>query len=178
MFDVIALYVLAFCRVAIALVFALSFVSKARSIKEFTQTITHFAILPQWLSTTAAVLFSAAELAVVALMLLGGAALIPGFVLAVLLLLIFSTALVSVLAHGISTPCRCFGSSDQLVSFSDLWRNVGFILCAVAGFGVAAGGNGGSALGVAEWGLVGIFAVVCVAIWLQLGSVIHLMQRR
>ncbi len=175
----VSLYMLAFSRVAVGLVFAVSGISKARDIAQFRQTISSFNLLPRWLSGIGAVLFLCGEFAVVVLLLIGGPLLIIGFTLAIFLLLLFCVALVSVLARRIRTSCNCFGTSTKQVSRSDVWRNVGFVLCALVGCGTLAWtkdiqGN----LGLLEWALTGLGAVVFIVIWIQLGEIIQLFRQR
>src|SRR5260370_37238522 len=99
------IYILAFCRVAIGMVFAISSFSKARDIAQFQQAIVGFHLLSQRLSNLAALLFLGGEIAVVLLLLIGGPLLLPGFALALLLLLMFCAALASVLIRKLHTPC-------------------------------------------------------------------------
>src|ERR1700737_4006721 len=129
----IAFYILAFCRVTTGLVFAISSLSKARDIPTFKQAVLGFRLLPQHLSGPLAILFLCGEFTVVLLVTIGGSLLLSGFVLATLLLLIFCGALASVLARRLQTACNCFGSSEKNVSSADIWRNLGFILCASVG---------------------------------------------
>src|SRR5215831_15640120 len=127
------IYLLAFCRVAIGLVFALSCFSKARDIGQFQQAIYGFHLLSRRMSNLAALLFLCGEIAVVLFMLIGGPLLLYGFTLSILLLLIFCAALASVLVRKLYTPCYCFGTSAKPVTQADIWRNVGFLLCAGGG---------------------------------------------
>jgi hypothetical protein len=165
-------YLLAFCRLALILVFLLSSIGKARDLTSFERAIAGFQILPRSLAVAAAWLFLAAEAAVVALLIEG--ALLPGFALALVLLLAFSAALASALYQRLPASCNCFGSSKQSLSRFDLWRNAGLIVCAVAGCGAAATGRP-YGLGLAEWLLLGASALVFVAIWLQLGEIMALL---
>jgi uncharacterized membrane protein YphA (DoxX/SURF4 family) len=176
--TIVPMYMLAFCRVVIGLVFVVSSVSKALNIAQFRQTISNFHILPGRLSGVAAMLFLCGEFVVVVCVLIGGSLLAIGFSLAIFLLLLFCIALVSVLARGIHTTCNCFGPSAKQVSHVDVWRNVGFILCTLGGYGALAWtkstqGNPG----LLEWGLTGLGAVVFVVIWIQLGEIVQLFRQ-
>ncbi len=119
----------AFCRCAIGFVFLLSFVSKGRDIVQFQQSIARFRLLSKNLSNIAAILFLGSELAVVLCLLLGGELLLVGFALAFLALLVFTIALFSVLIRKLHISCNCFGASDQPVTVTDVWRNIGLIIC-------------------------------------------------
>lgn len=172
-------YLLAFCRIVIGLVFAVAFASKAASTDLFTRAITRFGILPKRFSRPAALLFLGGELAVVLLLVAGGQFLAPGFALAALLLLVFCLALVWALAREIDTPCNCFGPTNKLVSASDVWRNVGFALCALAGWVAQAASEWRQhLLGWAEWGLIGLAAVAFVLVWTQIGEIEKLLRQR
>lgn len=126
-------YLLTFSRLATAFIFALSAANKLRDFPAFTQAIVNFRILPGRWVKVAAVFLAVTELAVVAMMLLGGPFLLPGFLLALVLLSLFSVALMSVLAHGIHTSCNCFSASARPLSSFHVWRNVSFIICITAG---------------------------------------------
>jgi uncharacterized membrane protein YphA (DoxX/SURF4 family) len=95
----VALYILAFCRVVTGLAFAFSSLSKARDFPRFRQTIMHFGLLPERLSGLAALLVLGGEFVVVLFVAIGGPFLLAGFLLAALLLLVFCTALTSVLVR-------------------------------------------------------------------------------
>ena len=74
-------YLLAFCRIALGLVFLLSGVSKLGHAHTFVQTIRRFRILPSRMDVPAAVVFLCSECAVVLCLLVGGSLLLPGFLL-------------------------------------------------------------------------------------------------
>lgn len=175
MFPVIVpLYLLAFCRVVVGLAFALSGISKALNLAQFRQAIRNFNLLPSWLSGIAAVLFLCSEFAVVILVILGGPLLAIGFSLAIFLLLLFCIALVSVLIRRIRTSCNCFGPGAKLVSRSDVWRNIGFMLCALGGWaGLGWTRNTQGNLGLLAWVLTGLGAGAFVVIWIQLGEIVQ-----
>ncbi len=82
-------YIQMFCRSVVLLVFIISFASKVSRIATFQQTITSFALLPRRFSRSAAYLFLLAEALVAMLVLLGGPLLLPGYLLASALLLLF-----------------------------------------------------------------------------------------
>ncbi len=168
-------YFLAFSRIGIGLVFAASSIGKLRNFPAFERAIANFQILPRQVVRFSACLFLTGELAVVALLPIGGRFLAIGFWLAIFLLLIFCVALLSVLARGIQTPCNCFGSSQRPVSAYDMWRNVGFMVCALAGLVSLSALPGTRAnLSMVELGLLGLMAVVFVVLWAHLGEFLEL----
>ena len=168
---------LAFCRVVIGLVFAISSINKTRNIAQFQQTIARFDILPASLSRPLALSFIGSEFAVVVLIAVGGFFLLPGFTLAMFLLLVFCGALLSVLARRIKISCNCFGSNEKQVSSSDLWRNGGFLLCALGGCVLFMRMNilqGNTSL--PEWIFAGLGAIVFVSTWLHLEGIVQLFR--
>lgn len=171
------IYVLAFCRVAIGLIFAISSVGKIRDIARFQQAIQGFRLLPRSLSNLAALLFLGGEIAVVLFLLIGGTLLLSGFILAILLLLIFCVALASVLIRKLHTSCNCFGTSDRPITTIDIWRNMGFLLCASGGCETFLWMHGeqGSLTGFA-WVFITLGASVFVIIWIQLGEIVQLFR--
>lgn len=167
-------YIQIFCRSVVILVFTLSFVSKLRHVAIFQQTITNFALLPRRFSRPVASLFLLAEALVVVLVALSGPLLLPGYLLATALLLLFCVALLSVLVRRISTTCSCFGPTNTQVSPIDIVRNTGFITCALAGCFTLAWPARMDTLNPAAWALSGLCALAFVGIWTQLSEIIHL----
>ncbi len=169
-------YALAFCRAVIVIVFFVSSITKSRDISQFKRTISNFQLVPAKQSGSLAILFLSGEFVVFFLVLLGGPFLLAGFSLAVLLLVLFSLALLSVLTRGVSTSCNCFGASTKQVSFSDIWRNGSFILCAALGSTLLSLGKGQTELNLLEWLLMGLAAVIFVVIWLQIDDIVQLFR--
>jgi len=120
----VAFYLLAFCRIVIGLVFTLSFWGKIRHLPQFRQTIMQFGLFPARLNDIAAAVLLGGELAIVLSVAIGDRLLVVGFVLAIVLLLIFCGALLFVLIRKIRTTCNCFGIGENLVSVVDIWRNI------------------------------------------------------
>jgi len=171
--DVLLFYLQSFCRFAIIIVFTASFVGKIRDLPSFEQTIVKFNLLPLQLTRITAQLFLLGEVAAALLLLIGGWGLAVGFVLALIQLTLFSLALASVLARKIQTPCHCFGSSEKPVSRYDLWRNGGFIVCALVGL-IGANMDSSLHLSVFETGLVALMAIPFVVLWINLGELVRL----
>ncbi len=171
------LYLLAFCRITIGLLFITSFWRKAWDVPGFAQTISRFDLLPERWSYPLALLFLGAELAVVILVIFGGSLLSLAFNLALLLLAVFTMALVSVLRRRLQAACNCFGASHQPVTHADVWRNVGFILVAAGGLWTTqAAGGVGAGLTFIEMLLLTIIASVFVLVWANLSDIMALFQ--
>jgi len=171
-------YLLLFFRMVIGFVFASSFLGKLKDVSAFERTITRFALLPRQLSRPTAWLLLSFELAVTVLMLLEGIWLAIGLLLAAGLLFIFALALASVTARKIQTPCNCFGSGTRPISPYDIWRNVCFIACALAGWSVLA--NMGEAHTLPDLWSVGLLALVAasfVGVTTQIGEIIQFFQQ-
>lgn len=174
----VAWYILAFCRVVTGLVFAFSSLSKACDLARFREALLRFELLPRSLSGLAALLFLAGECGVVFFLLIGGSFLLSGFLLAALLLLVFCAALASVLVRKLQIPCHCFGSSQKPVTILDIWRNLGFLLCATAGCVLQSWTQGRwERLGGIEWLMIGLGAGAFVLIWVALGEIAQLLRQ-
>ncbi len=172
------LYILTFCRVVIGLTFAVSSGSKVLNISKFRQAMLSFHLLPRRLSDIAAIVFLCCEFIVTGFVAIGGKLLLPGFYLAIILLLIFSGALASVLVRRLSLPCNCFGPSEKLITYSDVWRNVGFILCALVGCAAFILIQHTSAhLETVEGLITGLGASAFVIIWIQLGEIMQIFHK-
>ncbi|QBD74815.1 hypothetical protein EPA93_01915 [Ktedonosporobacter rubrisoli] len=168
--------ILIFCRVAIGLVFVVSFGSKIVNVSAFRDTITSFRLLPAALSVIIAWLILGGELTVVICLAFGSWLLFPGFGLAFALLLLFSVAMTMVLLRGIHTSCNCFGASKNPVTLSDIWRNAGFIGCTLLGSAILLLRPVSAGSSTSEWLLSGVSAGIFVLIWLQLGQIIQLFR--
>jgi Methylamine utilisation protein MauE len=176
--DYVLMYLLAYCRLLVGILFAVSFAGKALNISTFEQTITSFRLLPKRMIRATALTLLAAELLVVALVAIGGRYLNFGLALAILLLVIFSGVLVSVMVRGILTSCNCFGPTDKPVSWYDVWRNVALLGCALLGLGIlSTSGAEQRVLGFVEWFIVGLAMAISVALWASLGHIVKLFRR-
>lgn len=166
-------YVLAFCRVVIGVVFLVSSASKVIDFPKFKEVVRAFRLLPSRLSSSAAFLFLCSEVAVVVLLILGGSLLLPGFALAIGLLFLFCFALLTVVIRRIRTACHCFGPSTKEVSFVDVWRNLGFMVCAFVGCLMLAWTKVDvqTHMNLLEWIFIGLGGVAFLVIWTQLGEI-------
>jgi hypothetical protein len=166
-----------FCRVVTGIVFLISSISKLKAISTFELTVQEFQILPVKYVKASAWLFIGGEIAVVVLINFDRWLLQIGFALAILLLIIFNAALLSVIKRKIATSCNCFGYKNKLISPYDVWRNTIFILCAFGGQSISVytldSFVGSSALGL---GLVVFLAVGFVCIVMNLGEIIQVFK--
>ncbi|GIF38829.1 MauE/DoxX family redox-associated membrane protein [Actinoplanes xinjiangensis] len=126
-------------RVLIGLVFAVSVFTKLRSrgaFAAFRSSVTDMRLLPESLAGPVAAAVVAAELAIPVLLLVPGAT-AAGFVVAVLLLAVFSAGIARVLAAGTAASCRCFGVSAAPFGRHHLYRNGVLAVIAAAGLTAA-----------------------------------------
>jgi uncharacterized membrane protein YphA (DoxX/SURF4 family) len=130
---VLSQYVLLFCRWSIGLTFLASAVGKVRDLPAFRLAITDLRALPARLARPAAIGTVVAEALVVLGMIVGFAALPVGFVLAAVLLVLFSGVLVAALRRDAGVSCNCFGASERPISWYDIGRNTALMACCVAG---------------------------------------------
>lgn len=172
-------YLLAFCRSAIGLTFAIAYVAKAKDVARFAETIRNFDLLPRQLAGIAAVLFLSGEAIVVLLLILGGQFLSLGFALSGLLLTLFTLALLSALVRDIQTSCNCFGTSEKPITYYDVWRNAGFIAFSVLGWWLATQAPMTAKHQTwVELALLSFLATIFVVVWTQLGEVATLLANQ
>lgn len=126
-------YVLLFCRWSIGITFLASAAGKARDLAGFRQAVTDLHALPARLARPAAIGTVAAESLVAFGMLVGAVALLAGFVLGAVLLLLFTVVLVMALRRDARVSCNCFGVSERPISWYDVGRNAVLVACCVAG---------------------------------------------
>jgi Methylamine utilisation protein MauE len=181
-------YAALFCRWTVGIALGLAFVTKVGDLQRFSDTITAFNLLPKAFSRWLAMLFLAAEMLVVVLLITGQfqpVFLVLGFGLAVVLLTAFSIGLAGVLNRKGKPKirCNCFGaiSADKAVSFYDIWRNLLLGSCALLG-GVLALSKLVTTVpasftpGIAEWTLMGFASLVFVMVSLHIGELAGLLK--
>jgi hypothetical protein len=167
-----------FTRVVLLLLFVIAFIGKIRDVHGFERTISNFEVIPHKLIPASARLFLCGEMGVILLLGWGDNTLLPGFILAFFLLLIFSGALLSILIRRLRTSCNCFGSSQTPVSAYDIWRNGGFLLCALVGSAASISSSDKQAhISPSVLVFVGLLAVVFALLWMNLRAVISLFER-
>ncbi|MEM8531857.1 MAG: MauE/DoxX family redox-associated membrane protein [Chloroflexota bacterium] len=165
-------YMLVFCQVVVGCVFALSVLGKVRDMSAFEESIQGFQLLPEPAIKPSAITFVVSEMIVVVLLLVGGVALPVGFVLAVVLLALFSGALFSVLQRKLDVSCGCFGASEQRVSYYDIVRNGGFMVCAIGGVWLATT----TVLPGWEGFLLAGSAIAFVLVWTHLRDIVGVLR--
>ena len=165
-------YGLAFCMIVIGIVFALSSFAKLKDLTTYIEATGHFRLLPQVLVPISAIFFLLSEIMTVILLIFWPMA---AFVLALILLTVFSIALASVLIRRISTTCNCFGASKHPISVTDLVRNAGLLLCASAGLYLSIDAQHLTQLSLLEWIIIGFFSSVVAMLWTQISEIWHLL---
>lgn len=167
------MYLLALCRFILGLTFLVSFYRKATDFEEFEYSFDGFQIVPTNLIRPAAYLVLASELALLGLLILGGDWLIVAFPTALMMLLIFTLAMLSVVVRKIENPCSCFGATDNLISGYDVLRNIGFMLWAGIGWDLV---GEPQTLPIGEWLLIGLTAAGFVIVWIRLRHILRFMH--
>jgi hypothetical protein len=167
------MYFLALCRFILGLTFSISFYRKATNFEEFEYSFEGFQILPNNLIRPAAYLILSGELILVGLFVLGGNFLSVAFPLALLMLLIFTLAMLSVIVRKIENPCSCFGATDNLISGYDMLRNGGFMLWTGVGWSLV---GQPQTLLITEWFLIGLVASGFVIGWIRFKHILRLMH--
>lgn len=169
--------VLTFSRISTCLVFALSSFAKLRDAAGFRQTLALSLLVNGPLLKLVAFGVLLAEAAVAVLMVLGGEALVVGFVLATLLLCVFSAFLVSALRRGLRASCHCFGPSNRTIRPADLARNAGFISFALVGWAIVSTSAAPlSSMPQADTFLVGLMAAVFVFLLVHLPEIAEVLR--
>ncbi|MEM8532666.1 MAG: MauE/DoxX family redox-associated membrane protein [Chloroflexota bacterium] len=166
-------FLLAFCQVVVGCVFAVSSFAKVKDFSSYLTAVGAFRLIPKSLAGIGAVFFLVCEILVVVLLFIWP---IIAFSLAAILLLLFSVALTTVLLRGIQTTCNCFGSSSHPVSYTDLIRNVGLLLCAGGGAYLTVLTHISTPLTFVEWGVTALFACTFALIWTQIGEIVRLLH--
>lgn len=170
-------YVITFARIALGLLFTYSFSRKVIDVTNFALTIENFRLLPQSLSRLVAKQVLLVELVCVVLIFIGGSLLGLAFFLSAMLLSVFSLVLTVLIFHKREVSCNCLGTSEKSVSFYDVIRNAGFLVCSLFGlYFVITSNNSGVVLKSGELALVGTMAVIFVAVWTQIGEILDILR--
>lgn len=174
--DDITAYLVVSCRLILIVVFLFSAYSKLRDFSTFRTTIVRFNIVPEPSSHFVALSVLTAEILTIVLLSSDRSLLMWGFLLGGGLLTVFSIALYSTLVRKIKTSCNCFGSSEQVISKHDLWRNLGFIVCALLGLTLASTTKAlENSLNLVEWLFVSFITVSYVVLCMNLREISELM---
>jgi uncharacterized membrane protein YphA (DoxX/SURF4 family) len=169
--TLLTVWIVLFCRISLGLVFSISAISKAFKIQPFEKAVESFEILPRRFTRPAAFLFVAGEFMTAIMLAIGNSVLPMGFILAALLLLVFSTALAIALWRKMRISCNCFGPTQSIISIYDLWRNGGFVICAFMGLGAITISSGQQRFMIWDIILVTVLATVFITIWTNLADI-------
>ncbi|MEM8532396.1 MAG: MauE/DoxX family redox-associated membrane protein, partial [Chloroflexota bacterium] len=110
---------------------------KLRDMRAFVDTVRDFDLIPPQIGRRVAQAIVVLEGVVVISLLVGGWFHIVGFGLALVLLIMFCYALISVLRRKMAISCGCFGPNVKQVSRYDVIRNGVFVICAIIGLVVS-----------------------------------------
>lgn len=166
---------LLFCRMVVGFVFALSAMGKLTNSVGFQEAIADFQLLPKRWNIPLSWAFLAGEIGVMVMLMAGQSLLIPGFVLAIALLTIFSIGLALVLQRKLRVACNCFGRTNRPISRYDVVRNI-LILCLCLG-GIWLSSSSLYNLSFSEVVLIVLMASCCVAIVTNLSDVIETVRQ-
>lgn len=125
-------YLLMFLRVLVGFIFVVAVIEKMRSMTAFAAAITQFIQVERKTARFIAVAVLLFEMLVILLLTLPSSV-TAGFILAVLLLILFSLVLFESIRARKQIDCNCFGKNGERVSRYDLWRNGIIGLCAGVG---------------------------------------------
>ncbi len=131
-------------RTILAAVFAVAFISKARSraaFAAFAVTLTDFGWLRGRRRQAAALAVPAAEAAVAGLLVIP-VTVMAGFTFAVVLLAVFTGVTGREVAAGRLVRCRCFGGGGARIGPAQLGRNLVLLGCAGSGVALTATSGG------------------------------------
>jgi hypothetical protein len=171
----VATATLVFCRFALSVLFVASVIGKAARFGAFQRTLVSFEI-PTSAAKPFAGLLLLAEMAVVIGLCVGSPLLLWAFLLAGLLLIAFSVAISRTLARGTKAPCNCFGSGHRPVTYAEIWRNAGFLVCACIGLLEAQ--RVPLPPRPLDWPVPALAALGFGLVWMHMGDVVQIMRGR
>lgn len=155
------------CRAALAVTFLLAVAGKLagqRAFAEFTRSVRDMHAVPARFIEAAARATVVGEAATVLLVVLPVRPLAAiGCAFAVLLTLLFSSAIARSLRTGRRTPCRCFGRSTVPLGGRHLIRNAVLLIVGVAGLATTVTGGPTQLTGTAVAVLAGSFLGLIIA---------------
>ncbi|WP_165423189.1 MauE/DoxX family redox-associated membrane protein [Ktedonosporobacter rubrisoli] len=167
--------VLLFCRLTIGLTFAWAVLGKLRDLAAFREAVVDFRLLPEALSRNLAWVFLLAECALLLMLGLGNALLLPGFVLSAGLLGLFSVALGLVLRRSMQVSCNCFGVTERRVSPYDVARNLLLMVGSLVGCWTSL--DAGEPVAGSTLLLLGLMALGLVILVTNLADVVETLRR-
>lgn len=169
-------YLAVCCRAGLATVFLIAVAGKAmgrRPFREFAGSIARMRVLPaRTAEVTAAVTLSAETVIVVLAASPVQATGVVGCLLAAVLSVAFSAAIMISLRRGNRAPCRCFGRSATPLGARHVIRNA--ILLTVSAIGAAACAEGGTvhAAGAAVAAGAGLFLGLAIAAYDEVAGLV------
>ena len=161
-------YELLFCQLAIGILFAMSAFGKIKNPRAFSAAIADFQILPSGWVKLASKLFLIGEITVIIFIVVGGSLLTVGFLLSIVLLVVFSVALIIVLIRKVKISCNCFGRKEQPISTYDVVRNISFAVCSGLGLILIQTNTDIQSVSILDLILLGLMAVTLVSISVNL----------
>lgn len=159
------------CRWLTGLVFLVAAASKARDFAGFRRSLAAMAPRLANRSGVAAGAVATAELLVAALVAVSASA-AWGLVAALVLDLVFITAITAALRRGVHEPCRCFGATTRGLGTADVVRDVA--LAVVAALGLIAGLSGSAARQPAGWLVAAAVGAVGALLVIRLDDIVDL----
>ena len=117
-------YTIAILRIYLALVFILSGLEKINDLSGFAQSIENYKILPIAFVNIAAIIIPWIEVIAGALLLLG-INIKENSLIILILLIIFTSALIIALAKGLNINCGCQGAAySQRINLAKIFENI------------------------------------------------------
>lgn len=163
-----------FCYLIVLVPFAFSAGQKWRDHTTFERSVEGFALVPKAWVSPVAWLVTGTESIVVAL-LLGGTLWSGlrffGMLLALALLVLFTAALISVVARGLNIACGCFGTDERPISTISLVRNVGLLIGSALGALLAIGTPSPLQYPIQDFLLIALPAATFVLLWINLDRI-------
>ena len=131
--DTIINYTIAILRIYLALIFVLSGIEKINDLNGFAQSIENYKILPVALVNIAAITIPWIEV-VAGTLLLFGIYIKENSLIILVLLIIFTIALIIALAKGLNINCGCQGAAyAQRINIAKIFENISLIIMSLLG---------------------------------------------
>lgn len=145
------LYVNGFCKLLICMTFLLASLSKVRDISAFATAIREFQLVPAKTSHILAYAIIYGEW-LVCLLLLWTQTEAWAFLVAAVLLAVFSGALLATLRRELRISCNCFGTGGGPASYVEVYRNLFLtVICLVGLLASASTSLTVNALSTVDW---------------------------
>lgn len=158
-------------------IFSISFLGKVSDMTNFIESINGFQILPTIASKFVAVVVLFTEFSIV-LLFLSGQGIQLALLLSTLLLFTFSVVLILVIRKNQYISCNCFGSSDRIISKSDVIRNIILIIFSISGISLIQEIDFGSNIFLSFEVLIPlVISIICVTIITNLQEYISVYQK-